>query len=172
MKKIFMVTLFCLINSATAVVAQIAVDKQSPDFILPDVNGENVKLSDLYGKGPILINFWATWCAPCLDEMKSMIPVWEKYHAQGFEMVSISVDDTKTAGRVPSFVNSRKYPFRILMDTNNEVMQLYQVTVPPFSVLLNKEGKIVYGHTGFRKGDEKKVEEKIAELLGAGEKTE
>ncbi len=145
--------------------AQLQTDKMAPDFILPDMNGDNFQLSKNTGEKLLMINFWATWCAPCLDEMKAMIPVYEKFRDRGFEVISISVDDNKTAGRVPAFVNSRKYPFRILLDTNNEVMQLYQTTVPPFTVLIDKEGKIIYSHTGYRKGDEKKVEEVIEQYF-------
>ncbi len=145
----------------TVAQAQLATNKQAPDFVLPDINGNDFQLSKKTGEKLILINFWATWCAPCLDEMKAMIPIYEKYKDQGFEVVSISVDDNKTAGRVPSFVNTRKYPFIILQDINNEVMKLYQTTVPPYTAIIDTEGKIIYSHTGYRKGDEVKLDDFI-----------
>jgi peroxiredoxin len=155
-----MLTLFTVTG-----VCQIQRDQKAPDFTLPDLEGNNYQLSKNLGKGPVLINFWATWCAPCLDEMKALKPIYEKYKDRDLTILSISVDDPKTAGRVGSFVNSRKYPFKILMDTNNEIMQLYQTQVPPFSVLLDQDGKVVYTHTGYRKGDEAELDSRIEALL-------
>lgn len=147
---------------------QVVKDQRAPDFTLLDLDGENFSLSEHLGKGPILINFWATWCTPCLEEMKALIPVYEKFNGKGLEILSIAVDDPKTVTRVKSYVHSRKYPFKILLDTNNEVMQMYQTSVPPFSVLLRGDGTIAYTHTGYRKGDEVELESRIQALLPAG----
>ncbi|NIW80680.1 MAG: redoxin domain-containing protein [Calditrichae bacterium] len=137
----------------------------APDFVLPDLDGENYKLSENLGNGPVLINFWATWCIPCRSEMKKLKDIYEEYHPKGLEILSISVDDPKTVGKVRAFVNTHRYPFKILLDTNNEIFQLYQGSNPPLTVLIDKEGEIVYTHTGYRKGDEKKLEKMIVELI-------
>jgi len=165
MKRCFLIAVILMISITTPNVAQISKDKQAPDFVLQDLDGNNYKLSDNFGKGPILINFWATWCLPCQEEMKKLKKIYKKYHEQGLEILAISVDDTKTVSSVPGFINSRRYPFTVLLDTNNEVMQLFQANNPPYTALLNAQGKMVYTHSGYRKGDETKIEQKILKLL-------
>lgn len=142
-----------------------AQEKTAPDFTLPTLEGNNYQLSKNFGKGPILINFWATWCIPCREEMKKLKEIYQTYEKDGLQILSISIDDPKTVSKVKSFINTNRYPFTVLLDTNNEVFQLYKGTNPPLSLLLDRNGKIVYEHTGYRKGDEKKLEEKIAALI-------
>ncbi|NOY58514.1 MAG: TlpA family protein disulfide reductase [Calditrichaeota bacterium] len=137
----------------------------APDFTLPDIGGNNYQLSKNFGKGPILINFWATWCLPCRSEMKALKKIYKKYKDDGLQVLSVSVDDPRTVSKVKGTVKTYRYPFTILLDTNSEVFQLYQGTNPPLSVLINKNGEIVYTHTGYRKGDEINLQKKIVKLL-------
>ncbi len=155
-------TFILIIGLTTFSMAQ---EKTAPDFTLPMLDGSNFQLSENIGEGPVLINFWATWCIPCIAEMKQLKKIYKKYKDQGLQILSISIDDPKTVGRVKGMVKSKRYPFTILLDTNSEVFNLYQGSNPPLSILIDKEGKIVYNHTGYRKGDEKKVDKMIAELL-------
>jgi len=148
---------------ATSLFAQ--TGSTAPDFVLPDLKGENFKLSENLGQGPILINFWATWCLPCREEMKKLKKIYKKYHKDGLEILSISIDDPKTVGKVKSFVNTNRHPYKFLLDTNTKVFKLYQGVNPPHTILLDKQGKIVYSHTGYRKGDEKKLQAQIAKLI-------
>lgn len=138
---------------------------KAADFVLKDIDGKNYQLSQNLGKGPIVINFWATWCIPCQEEMKKMKSIYKKYSKKGVQFLAISVDDPKTVGRVKAFVKSRRYPFHVLLDTNNDVMRQLQGTVPPYTLILDKEGNIVYSHVGYRVGDEKKVEKVLSELV-------
>lgn len=137
----------------------------APDFVLRDLNGENYQLTKNFGRGPILINFWATWCAPCLEEMKMFKAIQQEFRPAGLTILSISIDDPKTVGKVKSFVNTNRYPFKFLLDTNQEVFRRYQGVNVPFTILLNRDGQAAYTHTGYRKGDEKKLREQIAKLL-------
>lgn len=164
MKYCFLLLTFVFI---IGVFAQEAANNKAPDFVLPDMKGNNYKLSENLNQGPILINFWATWCIPCREEMKKLKDVYEKYEDDDLQILAISIDDPKSVARVKSFINSRKYPFNVLLDTNSEVMQLFQAENPPYTALLNPNGDIYYTHSGYRKGDEKIVEEKIAELVKA-----
>jgi peroxiredoxin len=137
----------------------------APDFVLPDLNGENYQLSKNSGNGPILINFWATWCAPCLEKMKKLKEIHQAFAKAGLTVLAISIDDPKTVGKVKSFANTNRYPFKFLLDTNNEVFKRYQGLNVPFTLLLDRQRQIVYTHTGYRKGDEKKLQEQIAKLI-------
>jgi cytochrome c biogenesis protein CcmG/thiol:disulfide interchange protein DsbE len=154
-----------LLVSIMSMFAQDVVSNVAPDFVLPDLEGENFKLSDNLNQGPILINFWATWCIPCREEMKKLKDVYKKFAEDRLQLLAISIDDPKSVARVKSFINSRKYPFKVLLDTNSEVMELFQAENPPYTVLLNPEGIIFYSHSGYRKGDEKILEDKIAMLI-------
>jgi len=139
--------------------------ERAPDFVLSDLDGGLFKLSEHLSKGPILINFWATWCVPCHAEMRKLKEIHERYASRGLTILAIAIDDPKTVGKVKSFVNTNRYPFQFLLDTDNKVFKLYQGSNPPLSVLLDKAGEIVYTHTGYRKGDEKKLAEQIVRLL-------
>jgi cytochrome c biogenesis protein CcmG/thiol:disulfide interchange protein DsbE len=140
-------------------------NKKATDFTLPDMDGKNFRLSENLGKGPVLINFWATWCGPCKAEMKKLKKIFKKYKEDGLQILSISIDDPKTVNRVKGDVKINRYPFKILLDTNSEVFHLYGGVNPPHSILINNEGQIVYTHTGYRKGDEIELEKKIAALI-------
>ncbi|MBL7075064.1 TlpA family protein disulfide reductase [candidate division KSB1 bacterium] len=138
---------------------------RAPDFTLPDLNGKNYQLYENLGEGPIVMNFWATWCMPCIEELKKIKKIYKNHSEKGVKFLAISVDDPKTVGRVKSFVRSHRYPFIILLDTNNEVLKLFRGTLLPYTVLLDRDGQIVYTHMGYRVGDEKELEEKIKKLL-------
>ncbi|GAB4369323.1 MAG: TlpA disulfide reductase family protein [Calditrichia bacterium] len=141
------------------------IQKKAPDFVLKDLDGKTYKLCENLGQGPIVINFWATWCVPCVEEMKKLKKIYNEYSEKGVQFLAISVDDPKTVGRVKSFVKSHRYPFHVLLDTNNDVLRKLQGTVPPYTLVLDKDGTVVYSHVGYRVGDEKKLEEVIKELL-------
>ena len=160
MKKIFF--LIVVLSLSSTAFPQI---EKAQDFVLPDLTGAPYKLSEHLGNGPVLINFWATWCFPCLEEMKKLKKIHNKFGADSLKIISISIDDPKTVGKVKSVINTNRMPFKILLDTNNNIFKLYQGTAPPFTLLLDKTGRIVYSHVGYRKGDEKKLERRIAELI-------
>lgn len=158
LKKIFLILSFLSMNVFSQT-------EKAPDFVLPDLKGAPYKLSENLGKGPVLINFWATWCFPCMEEMKKLKKIFKQYEEDGLTILSISIDDPKTVGKVKSVVNTNRFPFKILLDTNSKVFKLYQGTAPPFSLLLDKRGHVVYSHVGYRKGDEKKLEQEIIKLI-------
>jgi cytochrome c biogenesis protein CcmG/thiol:disulfide interchange protein DsbE len=139
--------------------------KKAQNFTLPDTEGNNYQLYDSLNRGPIVINFWATWCIPCIEELKKMKKIYKKYNEDDVQFLAISIDDTKTVGRVKGFSKSNKYPFKILLDTNSEVMRLFGGIVPPYTLILDENGNVVYSHVGYKIGDEKKVEMELEKLL-------
>jgi len=139
--------------------------KSAINFKLENLDGKQVELSSLYGKGPILISFWATWCKPCLEEMTEFNKIYEDLKEKGFTFLAISTDNEKTIAKVKPFIKSRGYNFTVLLDKNSEVARKYYAQQIPYSVLLDKDGKIISSHLGYMKGDEKKLREKIISLL-------
>lgn len=159
MKKFIALFLFVLLVSLSA------QDKKAPDFMLEDLDGEYVELADVLGEGPVIISFWATWCKPCVEEMKAYKELSEKYEDKGVKIVAISVDSEKSVSKVAPFVKSKNYDFTVLLDTGGDVARKYYAQTVPHSVLLDKEGNIVYQHSGYKKGDELQMKEEIEKLL-------
>ncbi len=143
-----------------------SVKKQAPDFELQTINDDDVALSDFLGDGPVIINFWATWCKPCVEEMKYYQNIYDEYKNKGLKLLAISEDNERSVAKVIPFIRANNYNFTVLLDTDNEVARDYYVRVVPHTYILNSKGEIVYSHSGYKKGDEKLVEQKINELLG------
>jgi len=134
-----------------------------PDFTLPDINGKDVKLSDLLNKGPVLIDFWASWCAPCKKAMPALHKLAEKYDS--LTVVVISIDAPKDVAKAKSFLKSNNYKFTGLFDSEKKLANRLNVVNPPHTFILNKEGYIVYSHEGYEPGVEAYYEAKILELI-------
>lgn len=135
-----------------------------PDFTLEDINGNSVKSSTLIGKGPLIINFWASWCKPCLKELPTLNNLQAKYDTL-VTVVCISTDRPRALPSVKSLIKSQKFSFITLIDQNSEVQKLFNVTSIPKTFLINKEGEIVYEHTGYNRGDERYLEEELLKML-------
>lgn len=155
--------------SPVLLVAALAIGttaKNMPKFSLSDLNGKMVSSQSLLGKGPIVVNFWATWCIPCMQEMTAMKPMFDKYKAKGLQVISISIDDTKTQPKVPAMVKLKAFPYTILLDPNKEVYNKFNISNAPELLVIDKNGKIVLHHQGYAPGDEKETEKVVKELLG------
>ena len=139
--------------------------KRARDFTLRDLNGKNYILSENIGKGPIIINFWATWCLPCYDEMKELKKLYNRYSNINLQILSVSIDDVKTISKVKITVRANKYPFKVLLDSNQSVYKNYQLSGIPHLFLIDKNGVIIYSHKGYKKGDEKILEEKLQAMI-------
>ena len=112
-----------------------------------------------------LLSFWATWCKPCLEEMVEFNKIYEQYKDKGFSLLAISTDTEKSVAKVKPYIKSKGYNFPVLLDTNSEAARKFYAQQMPYTVLLDKNGNIVYTHLGYMKGDEQKVEKLITDLL-------
>ncbi len=139
---------------------------QNNDFDLQDLDGNSVKLSQMLAKGPVMVQFWATWCVPCKEEMKGLNDLWMKYKDSGFGYLALSIDDEKTLSKVKPFIQTKGYTFTVLFDTDKNVFKSYGGQDPPFSVLISKTGDVIKTYSGFLPGDDIKVEADIKNALG------
>ena len=109
------------------------------DFTLPTPDGGSFRLSEQRGK-VVLVNFWATWCPPCLEEMPAMERLWRRHKDAGFVLVAISLDtDPK---KVPPFVSARKFSFPIVLDPKMGIAEKYGVRALPSSFVLDRDGTV------------------------------
>lgn len=137
-----------------------------PDIVLKNIDGEEVNIQDFASNGKItIISFWATWCKPCIKELKNvneLLSDWEEEY--DVELVAISVDDSRNVSKVKPMVSGLGWDFEVLLDPNGDVQRAMNVANPPVTFLIDQEGNIVYTHTGYVEGDELELEEHIAEL--------
>jgi cytochrome c biogenesis protein CcmG/thiol:disulfide interchange protein DsbE len=134
------------------------------DFPLPDVQGHVVRLSDLRGR-PVLLNFWATWCSPCREEMPSMNALYKDYQAKGLAMVAIAIDDGGKRVVAP-FIQAYGLTFPVLLDPQNMLGTRLQMLGIPTSYLLDKRGRIAIDFaSGARNWNTRTMRHLVEQLL-------
>lgn len=164
MKKIITLLLFTISLSVFAQ-EELSQGKKAPNFKLESLDGNFIEFYQIIGRGPVLLSFWATWCKPCMEEMSELNKIYEELKDKGFTLLAISTDNEKTIAKVKPLVKSKGYNFTVLLDKNSDVARKYYAQQIPYSVLIDKDGKIISSHMGYMKGDEKKLRDKILELL-------
>jgi peroxiredoxin len=138
----------------------------APGFELPRLSGgAPISLSALRGE-VVLVNFWATWCKPCEDEMPAMERLYGALHDEGFQLLAISVDDEPDV--VVEFSNRLALTFPILMDSDKTVAQTYQTYRFPESFLVDRDGRVVERYIGPREWDAAIYVDRIRRLLRDG----
>ncbi len=134
----------------------------APDFSLTSRDGSVVQLSSLKGN-VVLINFWATWCAPCRQEMPLLDAIYQKYNHVGFEMLGINVEnDAKGAER---YLTETPVTFPILFDPTGKVSKQYNVKAMPSTVLVDRQGNVRHVHFGYKPGYENDYQDQIRALV-------
>ena len=136
-----------------------------PNMKFKDLKNKKQSLSQYYSDGPILLNFWNLACEPCKKEMKELDKLHLKYEKQGFDVVSINIDNTRSMSKVKSYVNSQKYAFSVLSDPRAELFRKMGGKVMPFVIISDSTGEIKNRHVGYNPGDEKELEKEILYLL-------
>jgi cytochrome c biogenesis protein CcmG/thiol:disulfide interchange protein DsbE len=115
------------------------VGMAAPDFSLPDLEGKTVRLSDYRGK-VVFLNFWATWCKPCKEEMPSMELLWENFKSEDFVMLAISMDRVTTKNDIHPFIESMKLTFPILTDSWGQTDKRYKLMGVPETYIIDQNG--------------------------------
>lgn len=146
------------------IIAMSATEVQSPapDFALKSNSGENIRLSELRGE-VVLINFWATWCGPCRQEMPILSALHDKYKSMGFIVLGINVEEESAAAR--KLLKELPVSFPVLFDTDSSVSKQYRVAAMPSTVLIDRNGNMRYLHRGYRSGLEDIYVEQVRELI-------
>jgi peroxiredoxin len=140
----------------------LTLEKAAPDFTLKSLSNNNIKLSEQMGN-VVLLNFWASWCAPCRKEMPLLNDLHNKYEALGFSVIGVNVE--QESGLAKSFISSYPVDFPILLDNSNKASKLYDVSAMPTTVIIDRNGVVRHLHKGYKSGDEKAYQKMVRQLL-------
>lgn len=156
-----LIVAFALILSATLV-----AQTKLPNASLKDINGKTVNISKYNSsEKPVIISFWATWCGPCIKELKAIHEVYAKWQREfGVELVAVSIDDAKTKNRVKPQVNGSGWKYTILLDENHDLKRALNVTNVPYTLIMYK-GKVMFKHSNYTPGIETKIYEELKSLV-------
>ena len=131
-----------------------------PDVTLKDINGKEVKIADLSRSGkPIIISFFATWCKPCIRELKAIHELYPDWQDEtGVEMYIVSIDEGQDVQRVAPMVNGFGWEYKVLLDPNGTLKRAMNVQNIPHLFVIDSKGKTVYNHVGYTDGGETEIE--------------
>ncbi|HNP36723.1 MAG TPA: TlpA disulfide reductase family protein [Woeseiaceae bacterium] len=136
--------------------------KPAPDFALKSSTGENLRLSEYRGD-VVMINFWATWCGPCRQEMPLLDELYQRYERVGFNLLGVNIDDDSS--RAMAMINELGVNFPVLFDARKEVSKMYAVGSMPVTVIVDRTGNVRYVHQGYKPGYEEKYLDQVRALL-------
>lgn len=163
MGRIFLLTVAVLLIGA---VTAFALGELAPNFTLKDMKNKDFRLGDHLGNEVIVLSFWMSWCKPCMVEMPQLERLYKKYKSKGLLVVSVNADEPSGLAKAKTIVRQKRLTCPVVFDSSTEVTALFNPNKAfPYTILIDKDKKIVYVKTGFSAGDEKILEEKIKELL-------
>jgi peroxiredoxin len=134
----------------------------APDFTLRSSDGRNLRLQEQRGQ-VVMLNFWATWCTPCRQEMPHLNRLHDKYGASGFTLLAVNVDDDRA--KALGLAAKLGLKFSVLLDADKSVSRLYDLSAMPSTVLIDRDGRVRHVHRGYRDGYELTYDRQIRELL-------
>lgn len=149
----------------TFVLFLVGAKAQSLNFETKDIDNKWVNLEDLSGEKFTVIDFWASWCKPCVNALPKLNILSEQYKSEGVNFIGISVDGPRNQAKVKPFTESLGMGYPIVFDSDQELFSEMNASVLPTLIILNNKGKEVYRHEGFQPGDEKMLNDEISALL-------
>ncbi len=145
-----------------------AEDAVAPDFTLSNLTGQDVTLSELLKDGPVIVDFWATWCKPCIKAFPDLQDVFDSYEGCGLRVLAISIDGPRSGSRVASLIKSKGTTFEVLLDPSQQIAKKLHVTSVPRTLLIDTSGKITYAVTGYRPTNHEQLKAAVSALFPEG----
>ena len=102
----------------------------------------------------MIVSFWATWCKPCRQELEAINDDWDEFKKTGAKLIAISIDDSRSTGSVQSIANASGWEFNIYLDDNQNLKRALNISAIPYSIVLDKDGKIIRRIQGYNPGEE------------------
>lgn len=160
-----LLSLSCVLLLASTLSAQSRI----PSVTLQGLDGKKVDTRTWSNDGkPMIINFWATWCAPCKRELSAIsdkYPTWQK--ETGVKLIAVSIDDARSMARVSPYVNGQDWDYEFYLDPNGDLKRALNVNNIPHTFLVNGKGEIVWQHANYEPGDENELYKKVKEVAAA-----
>jgi peroxiredoxin len=142
--------------------AAVTIQDTAPDFTLKSLEGSNLRLEEYRGQ-VVLINFWASWCGPCRQEMPLLDRLHQRYVDTGFAVLGINVEGEVAPAQ--ELIDKVPVTFPVLIDEGQLVSELYKLEAMPSTVVVDRDGVVRYIHRGYKPGDEAKYVEVVKELI-------
>ncbi len=134
-----------------------------PEFSGKKLDGTVFKSSDVVGKRVVVLDFWATWCAPCTKMLKKLQAIHESH--PDVLVLAVSIDDASSMAKVSQLIQGRGYTFPVLLDPESSILRMFNPSLDiSYTVIIDKNGEIAYRHSGYVPGDEKALIEKLDAL--------
>lgn len=156
----FLISCVTALSMSTASAAK--VGDLAPNFTLKSATGTNLRLSEFRGE-VVMINFWATWCGPCRQEMPLLQELYSRYRDVGFELLGVSIDGN--SAKAKNMAKRLKINYPILFDLEKNVSELYDVDAMPTTVMVDRDGRVRHIYRGYLPGHEDKYRANIRGLL-------
>lgn len=160
MKQIFFIALFLSITTGS-------LFAQIPSVKLKDIKGNTVNTADIKNGGkPVIISFFATWCKPCLRELKAINEVYADWVEEtGVKFIAISIDEAQNVAKVKPLADSSGWEFDVLLDTNSDLKRALGINTVPAVLIYDGTGKLVFSKNGYTDGSEDHLLEVVKSLL-------
>jgi len=157
-RNIFALSLFCIVLVSST-------HAQEPYFRLKDLSNQWKGYNDLKGNSLTVIDFWATWCHPCIRSIPHLNEMAAEFADRGVSFIGISVDGPRNQSKISPFTQSLGISYPILRDLNSELMSELGVTAVPTLLIYNADGEQIFLHEGFRPGDELSIRKALVSFL-------
>lgn len=137
-----------------------------PSVNLKTPEGVTVNTTDFSNDGkPMVINFWATWCKPCVAELNNISDLYTDWQKEtGVKIIAVAIDDARTSSKAGPYANGKGWEYEIYLDANQDFQRAIGFQNPPFTCLVDASGKIVWTHSGYSEGDEEELYKAIKNL--------
>jgi cytochrome c biogenesis protein CcmG/thiol:disulfide interchange protein DsbE len=167
MKKLVHLTVFALIFVALTTIVDSKGKSSIPSVSIKNLKKEKVNTGKLHNDGkPFIINFWATWCKPCVLELNTIAEEYDDWVEEtGVKLYAVSIDDARNSKRVAPFVKGKRWKYTVLLDENSDFKRAMNVNNPPHTFLYDGKGNLVWQHNGYAPGDEEELYEQVLKLV-------
>jgi len=146
----------------------ILLSQDVADLELTDMNGDIQTLGQMTEKEFVLVDFWATWCAPCKIAMKDLTENYESFLDKDIQIIGVNIDGPRNLAKVKPYVKTRKIPYPVLYDTNKSLHELLGVTGIPAMIVFDRKWNIIYRKEGYISGELKTIESELSEIIDQG----
>ena len=161
-RALFVGTVLVLSLASVATVAAVEEGSRAPELNARTLDGQRLRMRDLRGK-VVIVDFWASWCEPCKEELPVLDRLYDRYKDQGLVVVGVSVDRTERNAR--GFLRRNRVSFPIIHDADHAIAGRYSPPRMPSSYIVDRRGVIRHVHEGFRASDAAQIEREVRALL-------